>query len=163
MTLLKSFVVGAAIFASALSYAEDGYDRSIKMNEQFRADQKRIHGNESESKNTDELKVAYALARVPLTSKNLNSEILVGLAPVEQLAGIDTMAPSHHRDALPGAQAFPHHGQLLLGAPAATPLLAEELHGFIVAVSHKHNHLPIPCYKGKRCPVFQGTCSQYCN
>lgn len=57
MNFLKSLVVGAAIFASALSYAEDGYDRSMKMNEQFRADQKRIHGTESADKKADELKV----------------------------------------------------------------------------------------------------------
>jgi ADP-ribosylglycohydrolase len=57
MNLLKSLVVGAAIFASALSYAEDGYDRSMKMNEQFRAEQKRIHGTESADKKADELKV----------------------------------------------------------------------------------------------------------
>jgi hypothetical protein len=56
INLLKSLVVGAAIFASALSYAEDGYDRSLKMNEQFRADQKRIHGTESDAKDTNELK-----------------------------------------------------------------------------------------------------------
>jgi hypothetical protein len=57
MNLLKTLVVGSVIFGSALSYAEDGYDRSIKMNEKFRADQKRIHGTESDAKNTDELKV----------------------------------------------------------------------------------------------------------
>ncbi|WP_313475303.1 hypothetical protein [Stutzerimonas kunmingensis] len=57
MNLLKAIVVGSVIFGSALSYAEDGYDRSIKFNEKFRADQKRIHGTESAEKKAGELKV----------------------------------------------------------------------------------------------------------
>ena len=57
MNLLKAIVVGLVICGSALSYAEDGYDRSIKFNEKFRADQKRIHGTESAEKKADELKV----------------------------------------------------------------------------------------------------------
>jgi len=50
MNLLKAIVVGSVIFGSALSYAGDGYDRSMKFNEKFRADQKRIHGAESAEK-----------------------------------------------------------------------------------------------------------------
>ena len=57
MNLLKAIVVGLVIFGSALSYAEDGYDRSIKFNEKFRADQKRIHGTEPAAKSADESKV----------------------------------------------------------------------------------------------------------
>lgn len=51
MNLLKAVVVGSVIFGSALSYAGDGYDRSMKFNEKFRADQKRIHGSEAAEKN----------------------------------------------------------------------------------------------------------------
>ena len=50
MNLLKAIVVGLVIFGSASSYAGDGYDRSMKFNEKFRADQKRIHGTESAEK-----------------------------------------------------------------------------------------------------------------
>ncbi|WP_312126985.1 MULTISPECIES: hypothetical protein [Pseudomonadaceae] len=57
MNLLKAIVVGLVIFGSALSYAEDGYDRSIKFNEKFRADQKRIHGTESAKPKVDELQI----------------------------------------------------------------------------------------------------------
>ncbi|CDZ94952.1 MULTISPECIES: hypothetical protein [Pseudomonadaceae] len=57
MNLLKAIVVGSIIFGSALSYAGDGYNRSIKFNEKFRADQKRIHGAESAEKKPDELKI----------------------------------------------------------------------------------------------------------
>ncbi|BFN26258.1 MAG: hypothetical protein CVV19_06500 [Gammaproteobacteria bacterium HGW-Gammaproteobacteria-9] len=55
MNLLKAIVVGSVIFGSALSYAGDGYDRSMKFNEKFRADQKRIHGSESAGKKLDVL------------------------------------------------------------------------------------------------------------
>lgn len=57
MNLLKAIVVGLVIFGSASSYAGDGYDRSMKFNEKFRADQKRIHGAESDEKKAGELKV----------------------------------------------------------------------------------------------------------
>lgn len=43
---------------------------------------------------------------------------------MEQLVGVDAVAPSHHRDALPRLQALANHGELFLDAPAATPLLA---------------------------------------
>ena len=43
--------------ATAQSYAEDGYDRSMKAQAKFRADQKRIHGTEPAAKPADELKV----------------------------------------------------------------------------------------------------------
>ena len=36
MNLLKAIIVGSVIFGSALSYAGDGYDRSMKFNEKFR-------------------------------------------------------------------------------------------------------------------------------
>lgn len=39
MNLLKAIIVGSVIFGSALSYAGDGYDRSMKFNEKFRAEQ----------------------------------------------------------------------------------------------------------------------------
>ncbi|RYJ60272.1 hypothetical protein [Pseudomonas songnenensis] len=55
MNLLKAIFVGSVIFGSALSYAGDGYDRSMKFNEKFRADQKRIHGSESAGKKLDVL------------------------------------------------------------------------------------------------------------
>lgn len=55
MNLLKAIVVGSVTFGSALSYAGDGYDRSMKFNEKFRADQKRIHGSESAGKKLDVL------------------------------------------------------------------------------------------------------------
>lgn len=57
--------------------------------------------------------------------------VLVEFAPVEQLVGIDAVAPGHHLDALPGLQALAHHGQFLLDAPAATPLLAEHFDAFV--------------------------------
>ena len=57
MNLLKAIVVGLVICGSALSYAEDGYDRSIKFYEKFRADQKRIHGTESAKRKIDELQI----------------------------------------------------------------------------------------------------------
>ncbi|WP_258019343.1 adenylosuccinate synthetase [Pseudomonas chlororaphis] len=46
-------------------------------------------------------------------------------------------------------KALANHGQLLLWAPAAPPLLAQKLPTLIVAVSHKHNRLPIPYRKGE--------------
>jgi len=55
MNLLKAVVVGSVIFGSALSYSGDGYDRSMKFNEKFRADQKRIHGSEAAEKKLDAL------------------------------------------------------------------------------------------------------------
>lgn len=57
MDLLKTIVVGSVIFGSALSYAEDGYDRSMKFNEKFRAEQKRIHGTESTVKKAGASKI----------------------------------------------------------------------------------------------------------
>lgn len=45
MKMLKALVIGSVLLVgSTQTYAEDGYDRSIKFNEKFRADQKRIHG-----------------------------------------------------------------------------------------------------------------------
>ncbi|HBX54630.1 hypothetical protein [Pseudomonas sp. UBA2684] len=57
MKVLKALIIGTVLFGSTLSYAEDGYDRSIKAQEKFRADQKRIHGTEPAVKPADELKV----------------------------------------------------------------------------------------------------------
>ena len=57
MKMLKALVIGSVLLGTTLTYAEDGYDRSIKMNEKFRADQKRIHGTEPAAKPADELKV----------------------------------------------------------------------------------------------------------
>ncbi|WP_258190126.1 hypothetical protein [Stutzerimonas azotifigens] len=65
MNLLKAIVVGLVICGSALSYAEDGYDRSIKFNEKFRADQKRIHGTESAKRKIDELQIKDTRRRLP--------------------------------------------------------------------------------------------------
>jgi len=58
MKMLKVLVIGS-VFAigSAQTFAEDGYDRSMKAQEKFRADQKRIHGTEPAAKPADELKV----------------------------------------------------------------------------------------------------------
>src|SRR3546814_5532008 len=66
-----------------------------------------------------------------------------------QLVGIDAVAPSHHRNALPWLKTLANHGQFLLWAPAAPPLLAQKLPTLIVAISHKHNRLPIPYRKGE--------------
>lgn len=74
---------------------------------------------------------------------------------MDQLVGIDAVAPGHHRDALPRLQALEHHGQFLLDAPAATLLLSEHFDAFVFAGSHKHSRLPIPLVRGERCPVFQ--------
>jgi hypothetical protein len=49
----------------------------------------------------------------------------------------------------PWLKALANHGQFLLRAPAASPLLAQKLPTLIVAVSHKHNRLPIPYRKGE--------------
>lgn len=57
MKLLNAIAAGSLIFCSAFSYAGDGHDRSTKMNEKFRAEQKRIHDTESANKNTNELKI----------------------------------------------------------------------------------------------------------
>jgi hypothetical protein len=57
MKMLKALVIGSVLLGSTLTFAEDGSDRSIKMNEKFRADQKRIHGTEPAAKPADELKV----------------------------------------------------------------------------------------------------------
>ncbi|MBK3868717.1 hypothetical protein GFL09_13645 [Pseudomonas stutzeri] len=57
MTALKALIVGVAFLSSMLAYGGDGYDRSAKFNEEFRADQKRIHGNEQTAKTAGELKV----------------------------------------------------------------------------------------------------------
>ncbi|MBW8336176.1 MAG: hypothetical protein K0M76_06120 [Pseudomonas sp.] len=50
-----AIIVGSVIFGSALSYAGDGYDRSMKFNEKFRAEQKRIHETESGEEKIDGL------------------------------------------------------------------------------------------------------------
>lgn len=55
MNLLKAIIAGSVMFGSALSYAGDGYDRSMKMNERFRADQIRIYGSKSSEQNAGEL------------------------------------------------------------------------------------------------------------
>jgi len=58
MKMLKALVIGSVLLVgSTQSYAEDGYDRSMKAQEKFRADQKRIHGTEPSAKPADELKV----------------------------------------------------------------------------------------------------------
>ena len=51
----------------------------------------------------------------------------------------DTVAPSDDRHTLPWLKALANHGQFLLWAPAASPLLAQKLTTLIVAVSHKHS------------------------
>ncbi|WP_298184300.1 hypothetical protein [uncultured Pseudomonas sp.] len=58
MNILKALAIGSVlIFGSVQTYAEDGYDRSIKRQAQFKADQKRIHGTEPAARPADELKV----------------------------------------------------------------------------------------------------------
>lgn len=58
MKMFKALIIGSVIIiGSAQAYAEDGYDRSMKAQEKFRADQKRIHGTEPAAKPADELKV----------------------------------------------------------------------------------------------------------
>lgn len=58
MKMLKSLVIGSVLLVGSTQiYAADGSERSIKMNEKFRADQKRIHGTEPSAKPADELKV----------------------------------------------------------------------------------------------------------
>ena len=58
MKMLKALVIGSVLLVgSTQSYAEDGYDRSMKAQAKFRADQKRIHGTEPAAKPADELKV----------------------------------------------------------------------------------------------------------
>jgi hypothetical protein len=63
---------------------------------------------------------------------------LVELAPQEQLVGIAAVASGHHG-----------HAFLLVGAPAASPFLADQLATLIVAVSHENTRLPIPYRKGE--------------
>ena len=56
MQLIKIMLLGALLAgASAPAFSEDGYDRSLKMNEQFRADQKRLWGdkNDTEKQKTE--------------------------------------------------------------------------------------------------------------
>jgi len=50
---------------------------------------------------------------------------------------------------LPRLQALAHHGELLLDAPAATPLLAEYFDVSVFTASHKHDRLSIPYGKGE--------------
>ena len=58
MKMLKALVIGSVLLVgSTQTYAEDGYDHSMKAQEKFRADQKRIHGTEPSAKPADELKV----------------------------------------------------------------------------------------------------------
>ncbi|CAE6952774.1 MULTISPECIES: hypothetical protein [Pseudomonas] len=58
MKILKSLIIGSVLLVgSTLTYAEDGYDRSMNAQEKFRADQKRIHGVESTAKPADDLNV----------------------------------------------------------------------------------------------------------
>ena len=58
MKMLKALVIGSVLLVgSTQTYAEDGYDRSMKAQEKFRADQKRIHGTEPSATPADELKV----------------------------------------------------------------------------------------------------------
>ncbi|UUY07451.1 hypothetical protein LRS11_16695 [Pseudomonas sp. J452] len=57
MKMLKALVIGSVLLVGSTQiYAADGSGRSIKMNEKFRADQKRIHGTERAAKAADELK-----------------------------------------------------------------------------------------------------------
>lgn len=70
------------------------------------------------------------------------------------LVGIDAVAASGDRHTLPWLKALANHGQLLLWAPGAPPLLAQKLPILIVAVSHKHNRLPTRS-RGAR-PIHQG-------
>jgi len=61
MKVLKVLIVGVMLVSGAAQvYAEDGHDRSMKRNAQFRADQIRIHGAESAAKAAEELKVKTA-------------------------------------------------------------------------------------------------------
>ena len=60
--------------------------------------------------------------------------VLVQLAPQEQLVGIDAVAPSDDRHTLSWLKALANHGQLLLWAPAAPPLLAQKLPTLVVAI-----------------------------
>lgn len=50
---------------------------------------------------------------------------------------------------MPGLKALAHHGELLLDAPAATPLLAEHFDMSVFAGSRKHDRLAIPYGKGE--------------
>lgn len=75
---------------------------------------------------------------------------------VPWLVGIDAVAPSGDRHTLPWLKALANHGQLLLWAPGTPPLLAQKLPTLIVAVSHKHNRLPIPYRKGETVSCLYG-------
>ena len=56
MKILKALVIGSVLLVgSTQTYAEDGYDRSMKAQAKFRADQKRIHGTVPAAKPADEL------------------------------------------------------------------------------------------------------------
>ena len=58
MKILKALVIGSVLLVgSTQTYAEDGYDRSMKAQAKFRADQKRIHGTEPAETPADELTV----------------------------------------------------------------------------------------------------------
>lgn len=58
MKMLKALVIGSVLLVgSTQSYAEDGYDRSMKAQAKFRADQKRIHGTKPAALKADEQKV----------------------------------------------------------------------------------------------------------
>ena len=58
MKMVKSLVIGSVLLVGSTQiYAADGSERSIKMNEKFRADQKRIHGTEPAETPADELTV----------------------------------------------------------------------------------------------------------
>ncbi|MBU2255135.1 MAG: hypothetical protein KJ989_16475 [Gammaproteobacteria bacterium] len=59
MKMLKALVIGSVLLVgSTQTYARgDGYDRSMKFQERFRADQKRIHGTKPAAKQADESKV----------------------------------------------------------------------------------------------------------
>ncbi|BCG24954.1 TPA: hypothetical protein ACXLB5_005102 [Pseudomonas aeruginosa] len=61
MQLIKIMLLGALLAgASAPAFSEDGYDRSLKMNEQFRADQKRLWGDKND---TEKQKTERSLSR----------------------------------------------------------------------------------------------------
>ena len=77
MKMLKSLVIGSVLLVGSTQiYAADGSERSIKMNEKFRADQKRIHGTERAAKAADELKAkAASQDRIDTdTKKETNAE-----------------------------------------------------------------------------------------
>lgn len=75
--------------------------------------------------------------------------VLIQLAPQEQLAGLDPVAPNHHRNALPWLKTLANHSQFLLWAPAAPSLLTQKSPTLIAAVNNKHYHLRIPYRQGR--------------